>query len=119
MHENNNIEKYIDSKYTILDSVQVEQYELDSRNLINFDDEKIRIISISDYNYIRKMAGYNQIKLVDGEFLIHSYMNQEYKSEYKDDKIVLNEKVHSEQNLLLLHEWEGIKNTYKIYTVIS
>ena len=50
----NNIEKYIDSKYTILDSVQVEQYELDSRNLINFDDEKIRIISISDYNYIRK-----------------------------------------------------------------
>ena len=30
MHENNNIEKYIDSKYTILDSVQVEQYELDS-----------------------------------------------------------------------------------------
>lgn len=91
----NNIEKYIDSKYTILDSVQVEQYELDSRNLINFDDEKIRIISISDYNYIRKMAGYNQIKLVDGEFLIHSYMNQEYKSEYKDDKIVLNEKTYT------------------------
>lgn len=42
-----------------------------------------------------------------------------YEEAVFESKIVLNEKVHSEQNLLLLHEWEGIKNTYKIYTVIS
>ena len=39
-----------------------------------------------------------------------------YEEAVFESKIVLNEKVHSKYNSLLMREWEGIKNTYKIYS---
>lgn len=102
--------KDINQKYFVKDSIQVEQYTLKEKNLENFEEDKVNVIGLDDYNYMRKMAGYNQVDLKDNEFAVQVYMNEKYKEEYSDNKIIIKDKVYTsnEDNFFIESIGEGL-----------
>jgi putative ABC transport system permease protein len=92
----NGLVKYLDSEnYKFKDYCEVEQYYIYDRKLYDTDKNNMPLfaIGLSDYNALRKMLGYSEVKLNGNEFttqwekLIDDKSINEYISKYSTLKI--------------------------------
>lgn len=91
--------EHMDSqKYRLEDYCQVEQYYIDDAKAYNKNgkDMPLFAISLSDYNQLRKMLGYREVKLEKNEFTMQWLKMEDNKSidDYMMENSTLNIKGH-------------------------
>lgn len=115
-----NIIDNINKKYSVTDSVQVEEYLLNESNIENFEEDNFYAIGLSDYNSMRKMAGHSEINLDNNKFAVQVYMDGEYKDDYNDDKIIMKDNVYTsdKNNFYTDSVGEGVYSYYSDKVII-